>query len=170
MNEGTIGAKVPQLPFPDTVKALLAKFDAKRVDLIPTINVSGAESGECFYNVTSLVRQYGGNVAFGWAIWHYDKICAKAEHHAVWERAPGEFCDPTPREDRISAIIFASDPSATWQGERCPARRSIFVAEPDSAIAAQVVALEEEREYLIERRFTIERKVEDLVTLVHRAK
>lgn len=104
------------------------------VDVKP---MAGTEPHECFNNVRRCVEKDGGTETFGWAIWSWPGVFVEAEHHSVWQKADGSFCDPTPTPQGETRILFLEDSSAIYDfttdrrrdNVRAPLRQDVAIAE-----------------------------------------
>ncbi|NYT42879.1 hypothetical protein HZY97_19050 [Sphingomonas sp. R-74633] len=106
------------------------------VDVTPG---EGARIAYCFDNAAAQVAQYGGEIAWGWAIWRWPGRYFEAEHHGIWRDPQGRLHDVTPMLYGQTRILFLSDPTAVFDPERY--RTNILGAEPGNAAAAEYVAL-----------------------------
>jgi len=80
---------------------------------------------DCFNNARRKATRSGGKIVLGWAIWEWPGIYIEAEHHAVYEPAPGEpWRDLTPAQiPGISTRLFLADSSADYDFENEGIRR-----------------------------------------------
>lgn len=81
---------------------------------IPAMPMPGADPADCFGNVNKAVREIGGAIRYGWAIWLFPTVLIEAEFHAIWIDPQGNDVDITPRG--FSETSFISDPSRIYQG------------------------------------------------------
>ncbi len=68
-----------------------------------------AEPLRCYFNVKEKIVRDGGKAIFGWSLYSDGHLSYKAQHHAVWQSAIGEFYDITPNEAEASHILFMAD-------------------------------------------------------------
>ncbi len=80
---------------------------------------------DCFNNARKKVTRSGGRIVLGWAIWEWPGVYVEAEHHAVYEPAPGEpWRDLTPAQiPEITTRLFLADSSADYDFENEGIRR-----------------------------------------------
>ena len=95
------------------------------------------------------VRQKGGSIAFGWAIWHLPGLYFEAEHHAVWRNTFGKLVDVSPQLGGRTRLLFLADENAVY--DPFVLRPNILAADGDSERARQMVDLGKQRHALLIR-------------------
>lgn len=113
MKEGNVPNTVPRLLTPALLEFCASIAPAKPV-FIPSIPIKRAMTSFCFDNVAQKVRDKGGSIAYGWAIWHMPGLYFEAEHHAVWRNKLGNFIDVSPQMGSRRRLLFLSDESAIY--------------------------------------------------------
>ena len=81
---------------------------------IQSIPVARSATSFCFENVARRVREKGGSIAYGWAIWHLPGLYFEAEHHAVWRNKLGNLLDVSPQMGGRKRLLFLPDDDATY--------------------------------------------------------
>lgn len=81
---------------------------------VPVKPAPGAKPSFCFDNVAMQIKQRGGSVVYGWAIWHWPGMYFEAEHHGVCRNRAGKLLDVSPAVDGGDAILFLPDPTAIY--------------------------------------------------------
>jgi hypothetical protein len=81
-------------------------YEPRFVEISPE---PGSKPNECFSNVETKIKDDGGELVYGWAIWEWPRVFVEAEHHAVW-RNGGGLVDVTPHVPLSERILFLPDP------------------------------------------------------------
>lgn len=68
-----------------------------------------SQTVDCFNNVNKYVELKGGEIIFGWAIWHHIRLMLEAEFHSVWKSPEGICFDITPKPIGFKRIFFLPD-------------------------------------------------------------
>ncbi len=68
-----------------------------------------SQAVDCFNNVNKYVELKGGDIIFGWAVWHHHRLMLEAEFHSVWKSPEGAYLDITPRPISFKRIFFLPD-------------------------------------------------------------
>lgn len=93
------GSLAPAIVDPDPddpkLKPLFSKLGSHPAVTVPVQPMANASNGYCYWNVASLVSQYGGHIQFGWQITQVPRFFIQAIHHAVWRDNSGSLIDPT---------------------------------------------------------------------------
>jgi hypothetical protein len=110
---------------------------------------SDAQPSACFDNVARKVERAGGDIAYGWAIWHVPGLYYEAEHHGVWRNRQRALLDVSPQLDQVPKILFLSDSDAVY--DPAAFRPNRFKAANDSALALEFVELARARNDLLNR-------------------
>lgn len=116
---------------------------------IPSIPIKRAITSFCFDNVAQKVREKGGSISYGWAIWHMPGLYFEAEHHAVWRNTLGNLIDVSPQLGGRKRLLFLPDDSAVY--DATAPRPNIMAADGDSELARQMVDLGNRRHALLIR-------------------
>jgi hypothetical protein len=116
---------------------------------VPSVPIKGALTSFCFENVAQKVREKGGSVAYGWAIWHRPGLYFEAEHHAVWRNKLGNLIDVSPQMGGRKRLLFLPDESAIY--DPFALRPNIMAPDGDSERARQMVELGNRRHALLIR-------------------
>jgi hypothetical protein len=116
---------------------------------IRSVPAAQARPSACFDNVAHQVARSGGEIAYGWAIWHLSKAYYEAEHHAVWQAPAGELVDVSPHPNGANEILFLLDQRAVYDPLR--PRMNILMAVRGNAIAAEFVNLADERNRIFQK-------------------
>lgn len=116
---------------------------------IPSIPLKRAISSFCFENVEQKVREKGGSIAYGWAIWHMPGLYFEAEHHAVWRNTLGNLIDVSPQMGGRKRLLFLSDKSAIY--DPFAIRLNIIAPDGNSERALRMVDLGSQRHALLLR-------------------
>jgi hypothetical protein len=116
---------------------------------IPSVPISRAITSFCFDNVAQKVRDMGGSIAYGWAIWHMSGLYFEAEHHAVWRNKLGNLIDVSPQMGGRKRLLFLPDDSAIY--DPFALRPNIMAPDGDSERARQLVDLGNRRHALMIR-------------------
>ena len=106
------------------IKHLCRKIAPKsNLILVPVKPAPDASLNECFPNVESMVKKYGGELASGWVIWQWANILIEAEAHAIWKSPNGDMIDITPHDAGEKAIFFLPDEKVIYAGTPIPSNR-----------------------------------------------
>lgn len=116
---------------------------------IPSILVARAATSFCFDNVARRVREKGGSIAYGWAIWHLPGLYFEAEHHAVWRNKLGDLIDVSPQMGGRRRLLFLPDDGATY--DQFAIRQNIMAPDGDSERARRMTELGIQRHALLIR-------------------
>ncbi len=116
---------------------------------IPSVPIKRAMTSFCFDNVAQKVREKGGSITYGWAIWHMPGLYFEAEHHAVWRNNLGNLIDVSPQLGGRKRLLFLSDESAIYNPFAL--RPNIMAPDGDSERARQMVDLSNRRHALLIR-------------------
>ena len=82
------------------------------VDVIPT---KDSKHQDCFSNVESHIKEFGGNIGYGWTIWESPNLFIEAEFHAVWIDNKRKYIDITPKKmGRKKFYSFLIPHSLLW--------------------------------------------------------
>lgn len=98
------------------------------------------EPSHCFDNVDRTIARRGGDMVYGWAIWHFRGAYFEAEHHGIWRKPKGELLDVSPQLNRARKILFLPDPVAIYDPLR-PRTNRIEVEGNDSRARELVEAV-----------------------------
>lgn len=116
---------------------------------ISSVPIKRATTSFCFDNVAQKVREKGGSMAYGWAIWHMPGLYFEAEHHAVWRNKLGNLIDVSPQMGGRRRLLFLLDESAVY--DPFALRPNIMAPDGDTERARQMVALGNRRHALLIR-------------------
>lgn len=116
---------------------------------IPSVPLKRGLTSFCFENATQKVREKGGSISYGWAIWHMPDLYFEAEHHAVWRNKLGNLIDVSPQMGGRKRLLFLSDDSAIY--DPFSLRPNIMAPDGDSARARQMVDLGNRKHALLIR-------------------
>lgn len=108
------------------------------VQVVPEV---GAEINECFVNVEKIVKQKGGAIVNGWALWKMANILVEAEAHSVWKNEDGDLVDITPHLQHERQILFLPDDKMKYKGENIG---NIRMALTESPLVKEYIDLNEE--------------------------
>ncbi|WP_447763339.1 hypothetical protein [Sphingopyxis panaciterrae] len=95
------------------------------------------------------VRQKGGEITYGWAIWHRPNLYFEAEHHAVWRNDLGNLIDVSPQLGGRKRMLFLADAAAVY--DPFAPRQNIMAADGDSPRAIEIAELGNRRHALLMR-------------------
>jgi hypothetical protein len=98
-------------------------------------------------HVSRKILRAGGDIIYGWAIWHVPGLYFEAEHHGVWGNRQGALLDVSPQLANASKILFLPDPDAIY--DRHCFRLNIIRAVDETPLAVEFAALANERQALI---------------------
>jgi hypothetical protein len=92
-----------------------------------------ASENECFELVEEKVKEFGGSLQLGWAIWERSGVFIEAEFHAVWKKPDGTFLDLNPRsiKFKIDSILFIPDETLKYEGKQVDNIRKALVNDKD---------------------------------------
>jgi len=137
---------------PREVKPELLDFcssiSSEQPRFVPSRPTFGAKPGFCFDNVQRHRSRKGGEVACGWAIWHFRGAYFEAEHHGVWCSPAGALMDVSPQLNGSRQILFLPDPSAPY--DPLQFRSNILRAESGSALGEEIVAVASRRNQILD--------------------
>ena len=104
---------------PDTKYVRSIKSHLKIIEspiYIDCIPLESAPSCECFLTVEKHVKDHGGTMILGWAIWELPEVYIEAEFHAVWRKTDGSFLDISPKDEPTKRVLFLPDANARYEG------------------------------------------------------
>ena len=111
----------------------------KDPQIIPYRKVKGAIGGECFENVRSHIKKFGGEVVDGWAVWEFPPLEVQAEFHSVWETPEGDLVDITPPLHGGQKTTFLRGaPDEVYEGRN---RSAVYLPYDETEIAKRYVEL-----------------------------
>jgi hypothetical protein len=139
---------VPRSLTPALLEFCASIAPAKPV-FIPSVPIKRAMTSCCFDNVAQKVREKGGSIAYGCAIWHMPGLYFEAEHHAVWRNKLGNLIDVSPQMGGRKRLLFLSHESAIY--DPFALRPNIMAPDGDSEPARQMVDLGNRRHSLLVR-------------------
>lgn len=116
---------------------------------VPSIPIKRALTSFCFDNVARKVREKGGSVAYGWAIWHMPGLYFEAEHHGVWRNPLGNLIDVSPQLGGRRRLLFLLDDSAGY--DAYAPRSNIMAPDGQSERALRMAELGNRRHALLIR-------------------
>ena len=116
---------------------------------VTSIPMRRAATSFCFDNVAQRVREKGGAIAYGWAIWHQPGLYFEAEHHAVWCNRLGNLIDVSPQMGGRRRLLFLPDDCATY--DPFVTRQNIMAPDGKSDRAQRMTDLGNQRHALIIR-------------------
>lgn len=132
---------------PHAITSRLLEFcqtiSSQRPVFIPSKPTSDAQLGHCFDNVEGKIARAGGDVAYGWAIWHLRDLYFEAEHHGVWRKRNGVLVDVSPQANSYRKILFLPDSSAVY--DPLNIRSNLFAVDSGSTLASEFVLLARRR-------------------------
>jgi hypothetical protein len=146
------GSNVPDTVPRSLTRALLefcASIAPAEPVFIPSVPIKRGMMSFCFDNVAQKVREKGGSIAYGWAIWHMPGLYFEAEHHAVWRNKLGNIIDVSPQMGGRKRLLFLSDESALY--DPFAPRPNVIAPDGDSGRARQMVDLANRRHALLVR-------------------
>ncbi len=94
-------------------KKINYKEKPKFINVVP---VNCAKINECFINVNNFVKENGGEIIYGWAIWLHPHCLLEAEFHGIYKDKIGNLVDITPHKDNLNQILFLEDSSLKYEG------------------------------------------------------
>lgn len=96
-----------------------------------------AKPNECVANVEAIVRERGGDVEYGWALWEtLPSLLIEAEFHAVWRDSRGRRRDVTPPQLPVDRVIFLPDSGLVYEGRQIDNERVALV---DDALVEEFI-------------------------------
>ena len=101
----TTPARITQVII-DFCASITSDSSPEYIDVCPA---SWATPNECFNNVPRMVKQYGGSMISGWAVWQRGNMLLDAEAHAIWRTPDGKLIDITPHsynESEFSSCLI----------------------------------------------------------------
>ena len=98
----TTPARITQVII-DFCASITSDSSPEYIDVCPA---SWATPNECFNNVPRMVKQYGGSMISGWAVWQRGNMLLDAEAHAIWRTPDGKLIDITPHSYNEKRILF----------------------------------------------------------------
>lgn len=146
------GANTPDT-VPRSLTPALLEFCASIAPAEPvfilSVPIRRAMTSFCFDNVAQKVREKGGSIGYGWAIWHMPGLYFEAEHHAVWRNKLDNLIDVSPQMGGRRRLLFLSDESAIY--DAFALRPNIMAPDGNSERARQMVDLGNRRHALLIR-------------------
>lgn len=131
------------------VRQFCASISSAEPVLIPSVPIRRAVTSFCFENVAQKVRERGGSIAYGWAIWHLPGLYFEAEHHAVWRNKLGNLIDVSPQMSGRKRMLFLLDEKAIY--DPFALRRNMMAPDGNSERARRMVDLGTRRHALLLR-------------------
>lgn len=116
---------------------------------VPSIPPKRAATSFCFENVARRMKEKGGSIAYGWAIWHMPGVYFEAEHHAVWRNKLGNLIDVSPQMGGRKRLLFLPDDSAVY--DPYAIRQNVMAPDGESGRAKRVAELGNRRHRLLIR-------------------
>lgn len=116
---------------------------------VTSIQVPRAATSFCFENVARRVREKGGSITYGWAIWHMLGLYFEAEHHAVWRNKLGIYIDVSPQMGGRKRLLFLPDDGAVY--DPFAIRQNIIAPDGNSERARRMTELGNRRHALLLR-------------------
>lgn len=116
-----------------------ASISAGQPAFVTSIAVPRAATSFCFENVARRVREKGGSIAYGWAIWHLPGLYFEAEHHAVWRNKLGSLIDVSPQVGGRKRLLFLPDDGAVY--DPFAIRQNIMAPDGNSERARRITEL-----------------------------
>jgi len=112
----------PEIPLfndPDLERLLVKLSSDMELISVPIQIDSEAQILDCFNIIAKKIKNDGGKMICGWAIWKLPKVnIMESEHHAIWESNDGELYDLTPKESSsITKILFLEDDKMNYTGK-----------------------------------------------------
>lgn len=143
MIKETTPAKITQVII-DFCASIASDSSPEYIDVCPE---PWALLNECFNNVPQMVKQYGGSMLSGWAIWQRGNMLLDAEAHSIWSTPDGKLIDITPHSHSEKRILFLLDSSVCYQGIAIPSHRQALTNSP---LVAELIHLCNERDHAIQ--------------------
>lgn len=129
--------------------AFCSQISTARPMYVRSRPASDAQLSACFDNVARKVARAGGDIVYGWAIWHVPGLCYEAEHHGVWRNRQRALLDVSPQLGQVTKIMFLPDPDAVY--DPVSFRPNLLKAVNDSLLAVEFVGLAAARNDLLNR-------------------
>ena len=139
----TTPARITQVII-DFCASITSDSSPEYIDVCPA---PWAALNECFNNVHRMVKQYGGSMISGWAVWQRGNMLLDAEAHAIWRAPDGKLIDITPHIYNEKRILFLFDSSVCYQGVTIPSHRQALT---DSPLVAEFIRLYSERDHIMQ--------------------
>lgn len=139
----TTPARITQVLI-DFCASITSDSSPEYIDVCPA---PWAALNECFNNVYRMVKQYGGSMISGWAVWQRGNMLLDAEAHAIWRAPDGKLIDITPHSYNEKRILFLFDSSVCYQGITIPSHRQALT---DSPLVAEFIRLYSERDHFMQ--------------------
>lgn len=139
----TTPARITQVII-DFCASITSDSSPEYIDVCPA---PWAALNECFNNVHRMVKQYGGSMISGWAVWQRGNMLLDAEAHAIWRAPDGKLIDITPHSYNEKRILFLFDSSVCYQGVTIPSHRQALT---DSPLVAEFIRLYSERDHIMQ--------------------
>lgn len=139
----TTPARITQVII-DFCASITSDSSPEYIDVCPA---PWAALNECFNNVYRMVKQYGGSMISGWAVWQRGNMLLDAEAHAIWRAPDGKLIDITPHSYNEKRILFLFDSSVCYQGITIPSHRQALT---DSPLVAEFIRLYSERDHIMQ--------------------
>lgn len=139
----TTPARITQVII-DFCASITSDSSPEYIDVCPA---PWAALNECFNNVYRMVKQYGGSMISGWAVWQRGNMLLDAEAHAIWRAPDGKLIDITPHSYNEKRILFLFDSSVCYQGIIIPSHRQALT---DSPLVAEFIRLYSERDHIMQ--------------------
>ena len=139
----TTPARITQVII-DFCASITSDSSPEYIDVCPA---PWAALNECFNNVHRMVKQYGGSMISGWAVWQRGNMLLDAEAHAIWRAPDGKLIDITPHSYNEKRILFLFDSSVCYQGITIPSHRQALT---DSPLVAEFIRLYSERDHIMQ--------------------
>ena len=139
----TTPARITQVII-DFCASITSDSSPEYIDVCPA---PWASLNECFNNVSRMVKQYGGSMISGWAVWQRGNMLLDAEAHAIWRAPDGKLIDITPHSYNEKRILFLFDSSVCYQGITIPSHRQALT---DSPLVAEFIRLYSERDHIMQ--------------------
>lgn len=130
----TTPARITQVII-DFCASITSDSSPEYIDVCPA---SWATPNECFNNVPRMVKQYGGSMISGWAVWQRGNMLLDAEAHAIWRTPDGKLIDITPHSYNEKRILFLFDSSVCYHGITIPSHRQALTNSP---LVAELIRL-----------------------------
>ncbi len=105
---------------------------------IPVCPAPISKKNDCFNNIPRYIKENGGSMTTGWAIWQRANILLHAEAHAIWKSPEGALLDITPHEYNDQKILFLEDTKVCYSGVVIP---SIYKPLTSSALVKEFIDL-----------------------------
>ena len=95
-------------------------FPHLKAGYVSHIPLSGKPENECIDTVKEYIKDNGGTLILGWAIWEEPNVLIEAEFHAIWMSPEGDFFDISPRSSlgNLKRTLFIQDTSIDYKGKQ----------------------------------------------------